>query len=199
MKRYLLDTGMMGDFINHRTRLRYPLEAAPVFTSIPNGYNTHKGKFMRRKRGQGISRGTETQALFQPGPPRVLGVASADKVSIPAGPAMRKWKGKRKGKGPGKDAVISPDSITIQSAQGIPDESQVHEAARALPSKDRKTLKKLLNLVAKHLGSRKAARLWLITPFSKLSTTPLDAVQKGDAKLLLKVLESQWGRSPIYT
>ncbi len=153
---------------------------------------------MRRKRGQGVSRGTEAQAPFQPGLPRVLSVASAEKVSIPAGPAMRKWKGKRKGKGSGKDAVISPDS-TIQSVQGIPDESQVDEAARALPSKDRKTLKKLLNLVAKHLGSREAARLWLITPFSQLSTTPLDAIQKGDAKLLLKVLESQWGRSPIYT
>jgi hypothetical protein len=154
---------------------------------------------MSKKTRQEISKRREAKARFQPELPKILPVESADKVSSPAGLAMRKRKGKQKAKRPSRDSRVPPDSIKIQSVLGIPDESQVDETVRALPAEDRKTLKKLLKLVAKHLGSCEAARLWLFTPFPPLSAMPLDAVRKGDVKLLLKTLESQWGRSPIYT
>jgi hypothetical protein len=131
--------------------------------------------------------------------PKAHAAGSAGKVSIPAGSAMKKRKDKLKTKRPAKNPRITPDLTKVQPVKGIPDESQVDETARALASKDRIALKKLLKLVADHLGSREAARLWLFTPFAGLSTTPLDAVQKGNVELLLKILKSQWGRSPIYT
>lgn len=80
----------------------------------------------------------------------------------------------------------------------IPDESQIDEVANKLNPEDRAAFAEARRLLAEHLGSHAAARLWFVTRGTGFETTALDAVRKGQAKVVLETLKSQWGPSPSY-
>jgi hypothetical protein len=86
----------------------------------------------------------------------------------------------------------------IEPVAGIPDEAQILEAAGDLSTADRSAFARTRRLLAQHLGSPAAARLWLITPSPGFVSTPLDAVSKGKAKAVLAMVKAQLGPSPTY-
>jgi hypothetical protein len=86
----------------------------------------------------------------------------------------------------------------IAQVTGIPDETLIAETESGLDSQDRKAFERVRQLLAEHLGSHAAARLWLVSPGTGFDPTPLDAVRKGQVKVVLATLESQWGPSPTY-
>jgi hypothetical protein len=92
----------------------------------------------------------------------------------------------------------SLDDIQIEQVAGIPDEAQILESAGDLSAVDRSAFARTRRLLAQHLGSHAAARLWLITPSPGFVTTPLDAVSRGKAKVVLAMVEAQLGPSPTY-
>jgi hypothetical protein len=81
---------------------------------------------------------------------------------------------------------------------GVPDEAQVVEALVGLGPEERAAFQQVRTLLAEHLGSHAAARLWLVTPGTGFETTALNAVRNGQAMLVRASLESQWGPSPTY-
>src|SRR5689334_17249360 len=122
-----------------------------------------------------------------------------------AGPGKKplKAKGKPKSKPTGKrtparPAVTPLDDAHMGPVAGVPDETRITDAAGDLGSEDRDAFKQVRVLLAEHLGSDAAARLWLVTPGTGFETTALDAVRQGKAKLVLATLQSQWGPSPVY-
>jgi hypothetical protein len=99
---------------------------------------------------------------------------------------------------PSPRTVSLVDDAQIAQVAGIPDKTQLDEAADNLSPEDRKAFKRMRQLLAEHLGSHAAARLWLVSTATGFETTALDAVRNGQAKLVLATLESQWGPSPTY-
>ena len=77
-------------------------------------------------------------------------------------------------------------------------ETAIQKAVTALAPKDRELFQQLVSLLEEHLGSLEAARLWLVTRSPAFESTPLAAIRKGNAHLVLALLQSQWGGSPIY-
>src|SRR5947207_277441 len=97
-----------------------------------------------------------------------------------AGPGKKPLKAKAKGKPkakptgkrpPGRPAVAPLDDATIGPVAGIPDETEITEATRDLGPEGRDTFKQVRRLLAEHLGSDAAARLWLVTPGTGFETT----------------------------
>lgn len=88
--------------------------------------------------------------------------------------------------------------IDLGQVPGVPDDGQIGEAIGQLNTADREAWKKLRTLLAEHLGSDAAGRLWLVTASPGFATTPLDEVRQGRAAQLLALLESQWSASPTY-
>ena len=80
----------------------------------------------------------------------------------------------------------------------VPEESMITEATADLAPADRILVGRILSGLTAHLGSPAAARLWLVTQSPEFGTTPLTAIVDGKAKLVLALLESRWGPSPIY-
>lgn len=114
---------------------------------------------------------------------------------------MRKAKqsDKRKRRPATRRRTISPlDDKRIERVTGLPDAAEFDEAARRLGPADRKVFQRVRQLLAEHLGSHAAARLWLVSPGTGFETTALDAIRAGQVKLVLATLESQWGPSPTY-
>ncbi len=99
---------------------------------------------------------------------------------------------------PSAKAIGPRDDANLQQVVGVPAPSEIQEAVGQLDSGNQKACRRLLKLLANHLGSHAAARLWLATPVPGFVTTPLDEVRKGRAQALLEMLESQWGPSPTY-
>ncbi len=107
------------------------------------------------------------------------------------------------GKKPPKKAnvVVSPpplDETALRAIPGVPDESVIQEAGKLLSAEEKRAFTRAQHLLAEHLGSQAAARLWLVTPGTGFKTTALDAVREGQATLVLATLQSQWGKSPSY-
>lgn len=110
-----------------------------------------------------------------------------------------KQSGPRKRRPNSRRQTISPlDEKQIERVDGIPDESDIDEVNRCLSPAQRGVFLRVQQLLAEHLGSRAAARLWLVTPGTGFETTALDAIRTGQGKLVLATLESQWGASPNY-
>jgi hypothetical protein len=107
-------------------------------------------------------------------------------------------KRKPKSKRPSRETIVARSDADLEQVAGVPDEDQVREAIGCLEPADHEALQQLRKLLAQHLGSDAAARLWLVTPSPGFVTTPLDEIRQGRAKLLLAMLESQWSPSPIY-
>ncbi len=110
---------------------------------------------------------------------------------------------KATGRKPSKQTPAPPTvhlltDTQIEQVAGIPDESQMDQVADDLSPEDREAFARLRQLLAEHLGSQAAARLWLVSPGTGFETTALDAVRKGQAKVVLGTLETQWGPSPTY-
>jgi hypothetical protein len=127
--------------------------------------------------------------------PKIRASRPAGKAPMPIAAAM---KGLKK-KSVKKRAVVAPvDDADIERVAGIPSEAQIEEAAGPLSPSDRDAFHKARRMLAEHLTSHAAARLWLVTPSAGFVTTPLDAIRNGQAKLVLAMLESQWGPSPTY-
>ena len=95
-------------------------------------------------------------------------------------------------------AIPLKDEAEFDKLAGIPDEAQIEKVGLGLAPKDKSDFKTLRQLLAQHLGSEAAARLWLVTPSPEFLSNPLDAVRKGKAKQVLDMLKSQWGRSPTF-
>ena len=93
--------------------------------------------------------------------------------------------------------VNSPVATTAADP-AVPDESTISEATADLACADRTVVGQILSGLTAHLGSTEAARLWLVTQSPEFGTTPLAAISEGKARLVLALLESRWGPSPIY-
>jgi hypothetical protein len=120
------------------------------------------------------------------------------KVSIALAARGKAEKTKPKSKRPSRETIVPRDNADLGQVAGVPDEGQIGEAIGRLEPADREAWQRLRELLAQHLGSAAAVRLWLVTPSPGFVTTPLDEVRKGRAKLLLTMLESQWSSSPTY-
>jgi hypothetical protein len=81
---------------------------------------------------------------------------------------------------------------------GTPDDALLREVLARLGAADQDAVRRVLSLLAEHLGSPEAAQLWLVTLAPEFGTTPLEAMAAGKAKLVLAVLESRWGPNPAY-
>lgn len=94
--------------------------------------------------------------------------------------------------GPWPDERLGP-------VPGVPSESEIRTGAGSLGATDQDTFDKVRDLLARHLGSYAAARLWLTTPrVAGLPGTPLEAIREGRVNQVLAALESQWGPNPSY-
>jgi hypothetical protein len=140
---------------------------------------------------------TKPQIVNGPGDKKAQSVQAA-KVSTALVTQSTEEKRKPKSKRPSRKTIVAGDDTNLEQLAGVPDEDQISEAIGRLAPADRKAWRQLRKLLAQHLGSAAAARLWLVTPSPGFETTPLDEVRKGRAKLLLAMLESQWSPSPIY-
>jgi hypothetical protein len=95
--------------------------------------------------------------------------------------------------------TVSPlEDAQFPPVAGIPDQPEIDEVTGDLSPDDRKAFAEVLRLLAEHLGSHAAARLWLVSPGTGFETTALDAVRMGHAKVVLGTLDSQWGPNPPY-
>ncbi len=101
-------------------------------------------------------------------------------------------------KRPSRKPILPRKEEQFEPVHGIPDEAQIEEKSGPLSAEDRDAFRRVQKLLAEHLGSRAAARLWLVTPAPGFVTTPLEAVRNGQARLVLEMLEAQWGPSPTY-
>jgi len=77
-------------------------------------------------------------------------------------------------------------------------ELNVQKVVATLTQQDQALFQKLVGLLESHLGSLQAAQVWLTTESPAFVTTPIAAIREGQANLVLDMLESQWGSSPIY-
>ena len=74
----------------------------------------------------------------------------------------------------------------------------IQNVVATLTHQDQELFQKLVGLLESHLGSLQAAQVWLTTESPAFVTTPIAAIREGKANLVLDLLESQWGSSPIY-
>lgn len=107
-------------------------------------------------------------------------------------------RGKPSGRRRSQPTVSPSNDGEFMAVAGIPDEADIDAATSALRGEDRKTFAEVRRLLAEHLGSHAAARLWLVSPGTGFATTALDAVRNGQAKVVLATLKSQWGPNPTY-
>jgi hypothetical protein len=146
----------------------------------------------------------EREVMSEPKPPnkpkaRTGKGAKASPIPLtPADPKRATVK-----KGTGKSAKTTKRAAPLGDSEvgpiaGIPDESALDQVAASLSAADRDAFATARRLLAEHLGSHAAARLWFVTPGTGFETTALDAVRNGQAALVLATLESQWGMSPIH-
>jgi hypothetical protein len=97
--------------------------------------------------------------------------------------------------------VVKTASCPVATKTGdpaVPDENTITEATADLSPADRAVVGQILSGLTAHLGSAEAARLWLVSQSPEFGTTPLSAISEGKARLVLALLESRWGPSPIY-
>jgi hypothetical protein len=80
----------------------------------------------------------------------------------------------------------------------VPTEADFQRAVAGLGAADRAAFGQIMDALATHLGSREAARLWLVTPFSDFKSTPLQAILGGEAASVLALLESRWGPGAVH-
>jgi hypothetical protein len=81
---------------------------------------------------------------------------------------------------------------------GVPTQASIDGQLAQLGTSDRKIVNRIQKMLAQHLGSSMAARVWLTTTGSGFSETPLKAIQDGQSNRVLEVLTAQWGRNPTY-
>lgn len=94
--------------------------------------------------------------------------------------------------------LASLDDKQVEAVAGIPDDVEIDEVNRHLTPADRNTFLRVRQLLAEHLGSHAAARLWLVSLETGFEGTALEAIRAGKVQLVLATLESQWGQSPTY-
>jgi hypothetical protein len=149
---------------------------------------------------------TRSQGKSKPGTGKGLKAKKRSKTSavwlagkVADRPAIERKSGKEKRARKLPLRAVAPlDDSQIDQVAGIPDEAQMEEAIRSLLPADRQAFERLRELLAQHLGSHAAARLWLVSPAPGFETTPLDAIRRGHAKPMLEMLESEWGPTPTY-
>jgi hypothetical protein len=81
---------------------------------------------------------------------------------------------------------------------GVPPQASIDEQLAQLSDSDRKIVNRIQKMLAQHLGSYMAARIWLTTTGTGFSETPLKAIQDGQSNRVLEILTAQWGRNPTY-
>src|SRR5690242_18384457 len=77
-------------------------------------------------------------------------------------------------------------------------DADIEQQVGNLSTEDKRTFGQIRQLVAAHLGSAAAARLWLVTPEEGSTVTPAHAIRDGRGKQVLDALKAQWGRNPVY-
>jgi antitoxin Xre/MbcA/ParS-like protein len=121
---------------------------------------------------------------------------------------------KRQGRATGRRKPVRPAGIADAAARenakrpsphrtrgegsGVPDEAAIRQALADLGPAGQGSGCRILAVLAEHLGSPEAARLWMVTPSPELGATPLAAISAGKADLVLALLESRWGPNPTY-
>lgn len=123
---------------------------------------------------------------------------NAVKATVPRMPGAKLHGKKPTQKKPSRPAARPLEDAQIGQIAGVPDGAQITQALATLSDEDKAVARRIRELLAKHLGSHAAARLWLATRSPGFESTPLDAIRQGQAKTVLATLESQWGRNPIY-
>ena len=131
------------------------------------------------------------------------GKRKTPKTSSALGPSSKKSRKqstvqKQNGRRPTRPILSPLEDTQLASVAGIPDQALFNEVSDHLNAEDRDAFAQTRRLLAEHLGSHAAARLWLVSPGTGFETTALDAVRKGQAKVVLGTLMSQWGQSPSY-
>ncbi len=105
------------------------------------------------------------------------------------------------------DPQIPPDAITTPTAVAEATEDckprEISKPSKSsfvlsLSDQDELIYKKVLDLLAEHLGSKDAAISWLKSSGTGYPGTALEAIQQGHANLVLVDLETQWGLGPSY-
>ena len=79
----------------------------------------------------------------------------------------------------------------------VPSERDIRDATSALKAIAQAAFTQTMTLLSDHLGSPAAARLWLVTPSPEFGSTPLTAIQNGEAEAVLAFLEAQWGPGSV--
>lgn len=64
--------------------------------------------------------------------------------------------------------------------------------------KELEIFNKIFSLLSKHLGSADGAKMWLNSTGTGYETTAMDVIKRGNAKIVLAHLESQWSKGPNY-
>lgn len=93
---------------------------------------------------------------------------------------------------------VPPDPPEFDAIPGVPSKAEIEAVAAELSKPERTAFSELRALLARHLGSHAAARVWLKSAIPGLDGTPLDAVKAGGARRLLAVQKEHWGESATY-
>ncbi len=97
-----------------------------------------------------------------------------------------------------KELEVPPDPPEYDAIPGVPSKAEIEAVAAELPKTDRAAFAELRTLLARHLGSHAAARVWFKSAVPGLEGTPLEAVKAGAAGRLLAVQKDHWGESATY-
>lgn len=93
---------------------------------------------------------------------------------------------------------IPPDPPEFDAVPGVPSKAEIEVVLGVLSKADRAAFAELRALLARHLGSDAAARVWLKSAVPGLEGTPLDAVKAGGVGRLLAVQKERWGEHATY-
>jgi hypothetical protein len=100
-----------------------------------------------------------------------------------------------------KPAKLHPPKPSVPSsrlAEPIPDEAAIQELLASLDAVDQSAVNSILDALEEHFGSSEAARIWMATISPEFGVTPLEAIRRGQARLVKAVLEGRWGPNPVY-
>src|SRR3954468_21366980 len=106
---------------------------------------------------------------FQVGAKKALGNRGQRGKARPTGSATA---GARRPAGPLTDGQLG-------QVAGVPTDADIEQQVGNLNTEDKRTLGQIRQLVAAHLGSAAAARLWLVTPEEGSKVSPAHPIRDG--------------------
>lgn len=104
-------------------------------------------------------------------------------------------------KASGPKPPVAPAPLTDEQVgpiPGLPSEADIAHQLAGLSDADKATFAIIRERLAIRLGSYAAARAWLTAPGGGYEGTPLDAIRKGNAALVLEELTTHDSPNPPY-